>query len=791
MRALPAVGITLLRAFCKLLAAAALLFFTYFIWDWLNDSFEEWVAPIYNNWGIKYPYAGDLGTKSLDSYDTGFMLFTWLPILVAALATILLRSLPTGMVPAIYLRARRWFGRALAWQVPPRRFFTWWCGGMSVADSLVVAWLLAYNLWYFIFYFRQAEGSKPSDPPEPLLMTAVDETGVAYPEPRGHLMLERAGITFGIMLWPNIWMLFFPIPQSSFLQWLTGLGYTQMIRYHRWIGHVTMVVLSLHGWLYYIYWALKRDFWNQFTDWGTLSSINFLAGTIAYLFGLVLWATSISWVRRKFFEVFYRCHLVCFVGFTMFAYMHYYWAWSMFLPGLLLYAVDVALRSGQLSNTTLITGASVDTQAGVATLQLKASKRMSGCPVHELFMLVPSISRWQWHPISVAGADESKGSVTTMTLHIKAYGKWTKELFSRLRRREPLAVRLSAPVGPDLPSWDNLGSVLLIGGGIGATPLLMMLRHEIRRRRNDPSAASPRVHFVWASRHPREFCITEPEILAALGDPSGWLTMDLHCTGDMQLEAPPSPSKDKDMISPRDSGSDNGMDIKGSQTMPPISDTPKIAGACPLSSPLFHKHARVIQPQTAGPAHLAAVYLLAWVGALLGTYLGGAYIGETYTSWDSTGADYQNQFYWKAGLVWFFTQAILSIGLPFVLAVAPMHLWRYWRATVQKDADELLPPVPAEEPTGHGAGCMLVAGALTASAGEDGLRIAAGRPDLRAALEAAGSAANKGSGLAKGNVGVFVGGPEPLTRQVLLAVARLNDRCGGPHFQFHALAHSL
>lgn len=58
MRALPAVGVTLLRAFCKLLAAAALLFFTYFIWDWLNDSFEEWVAPIYNNWGIKYPYAG-------------------------------------------------------------------------------------------------------------------------------------------------------------------------------------------------------------------------------------------------------------------------------------------------------------------------------------------------------------------------------------------------------------------------------------------------------------------------------------------------------------------------------------------------------------------------------------------------------------------------------------------------------------------------------------------------------------------------------------------------------------
>lgn len=36
--------------------------------------------------------------------------------------------------------------------------------------------------------------------------------------------------------------------------------------------------------------------------------------------------------------------------------------------------------------------------------------------------------------------------------------------------------------------------------------------------------------------------------------------------------------------------------------------------------------------------------------------------------------------------------------------------------------------------------------------------MASGRPDLYAALENAGTIANKSSGLAKGNVGVFVGG---------------------------------
>lgn len=51
-------GIMLLRAFCRLLAASGLLVFIYYIWDWLNDSFFEWFAPLYNNWAMKYPYAG-------------------------------------------------------------------------------------------------------------------------------------------------------------------------------------------------------------------------------------------------------------------------------------------------------------------------------------------------------------------------------------------------------------------------------------------------------------------------------------------------------------------------------------------------------------------------------------------------------------------------------------------------------------------------------------------------------------------------------------------------------------
>lgn len=45
--------------------------------------------------------------------------------------------------------------RVLSWQAPPRRFWTWWCGGMDVQDSLVLTFVLALNIYYFVFYMKR------------------------------------------------------------------------------------------------------------------------------------------------------------------------------------------------------------------------------------------------------------------------------------------------------------------------------------------------------------------------------------------------------------------------------------------------------------------------------------------------------------------------------------------------------------------------------------------------------------------------------------------------------------
>lgn len=42
------------------------------------------------------------------------------------------------------------------------------------------------------------------------------------------------------------------------------------------------------------------------------------------------------------------------------------------------------------------------------------------------------------------------------------------------------------------------------------------------------------------------------------------------------------------------------------------------------------------------------MYVLVWVGTFLGTVLGGAYVGEAYTYFDTSGISvYPNTLYWK------------------------------------------------------------------------------------------------------------------------------------------------
>lgn len=62
---------------------------------------------------------------------------------------------------------------------------------------------------------------------------------------------------------------------------------------------------------------------------------NMLAGTISWLGGCALWATSVEYCRRRFFELFYKTHILGLVTFFLFGFMHHVSLWAYTMPGVL------------------------------------------------------------------------------------------------------------------------------------------------------------------------------------------------------------------------------------------------------------------------------------------------------------------------------------------------------------------------------------------------------------------------------------------------------------------------
>ena len=73
-------------------------------------------------------------------------------------------------------------------------------------------------------------------------------------------------------------------------------------------------------------------------------------------------------------QVFYRSHIIGFLGFTVFSYMHYVGSWFMFMPPLMLYAIDLVFRAGQLAHTTPLHIRRLTQEDTIITVQMSTDK---------------------------------------------------------------------------------------------------------------------------------------------------------------------------------------------------------------------------------------------------------------------------------------------------------------------------------------------------------------------------------------------------------------------------------
>ncbi|KAL7502826.1 hypothetical protein ACHAXN_001326, partial [Cyclotella atomus] len=289
----------------------------------------------------------------------------------------------------------------------------------------------------------------------------------------------------------NTFFLVMTATRNSVFTWLIGLTFDQALIYHRFIGRLTVVISIIHSALHYEHILDKTS--ERIT----------VTGLVALSCGIVIFATSLNYVRRKLFNVFFWSHFA-FVGFIVGMYLHAAGARPFIWASVACYGVDklLALVWTQLPRRTTKFEKVGERTAHVQFKKTPLNVLLGRYKVGQyIFVNFPELSLTEWHPFSVASGP-SEGCVD---LYIRALGNHTKKIVDYAEacgaEDKQTLIRCDGPYGDLSFNYRRFGNLLLVGGGIGITPIISVLKdiygEQSTQNGNKPRHCVRNVTLVW------------------------------------------------------------------------------------------------------------------------------------------------------------------------------------------------------------------------------------------------------------------------------------------------------
>ncbi|GLC44624.1 Ferric reductase-like transmembrane component [Pleodorina starrii] len=401
---------------------------------------------------------------------------------------------------------------------------------LQAKTLIFFAWLLL-NLFWFIAGIRGRDFRKPSW----LVQSRVPSRAQHFSGP----MLRLLRLLYGVGMasaWPllaNLAVVLLPGADRGLLLLVgLGAGHEEGVAAHALCGTAVWAWAAAHALLTQAP-MLAAGLWSVIMlpprDGSETKAVRNFMGLLAFLCMCGLGVSSLAALRRRSFNVFMWLHWLLAPATLLFACLHdgnIFWYGML---GAVLYAADLAQRWALRRRAAVATatlyplppgateapvkqaptrqwavapllpaaasgagaGAGVGFGAGGSTYQYVVLRIHTGCAPgcfagQHVWIQVPAVSRWEWHPYSVAAHDDGSFAVV-----VKAGGDWER----RLCRHVELAAAAAAAEGscsnstrlnvvyeglygtPDLQSAAVAADrVLLFAGGAGITPVLSVLQ---------------------------------------------------------------------------------------------------------------------------------------------------------------------------------------------------------------------------------------------------------------------------------------------------------------------------
>ncbi|RLN70581.1 hypothetical protein BBJ28_00017398 [Nothophytophthora sp. Chile5] len=346
------------------------------------------------------------------------------------------------------------------------------------------------------------------------------------------------GISTAYLCIYNMAFLLLPVTRNSGWMEFFNVSYANGVKFHRWIGFMTVITGVLHMLGYWVYWVrlgtwqvnqlpcTNCDFTLDNSGGGYYAWFNFF-GFISVLALLLMIPTSFPIIRRKAYEWFYITHWVLFVIAVLFAILHWAQIIWWILPSGCVWFVSRAASSWNAMTPVTVQELSVIGEGDYELVKVVLKRAAPGTSPASasydykvgnfLYLNVPQISKLEWHALTIASSPNT--SPTDVTLLVKPLGDWSKQLIQYAKdcRRDNMAplMYMDGFYGASLELYQDYPTVCLVGGGIGVTPVLAILDDLVAKVASNGAAWTQRVTFIFSFRELSVFPAVAP-VLAKL-----------------------------------------------------------------------------------------------------------------------------------------------------------------------------------------------------------------------------------------------------------------------------------
>ncbi|KAJ8440331.1 hypothetical protein Cgig2_012767 [Carnegiea gigantea] len=490
-------------------------------------TFSAWIVLWFlkptNSWTRKWKEVEDNMQRTIFRYNgTDFVVFTFPIIALAMLGLVYVNLQP--------MRSSRRRVRRYATALSNPLIIRTPLGILSGIEVLAMCLLLTLLVW--TFYSRISNDYKKLLPAKSLKLDTGSDCNNNYVHFRWQLKFLKIATRCGLLAEVFLALLLFPILRGLSILRLLGIQFEASVRYHIWLGTSVVFFATLHGAGTLFIWATSHYIQKEMWRWQKQGRI-YLAGEITLITGLVIWISSLAVVRRKRFDVFYYMHhlyIVFLVFFLLHAGdRHFY----MVFPGVFLFGLDKLLQLTQSRPLTQILSASIF-PGKVIELTLPKDSRLKYTPTSILFIKIQTISKFHWHPFSVTSS--SSVNDRTISVMIKCEGQWTNSVYDLLHQEidsphqtKCIDVAVEGPYGPASFDFVRYDGLLLIGGGIGITPILSILQEIASASRGGlKTTCASEIRLIYVTKKSQDISLLSSVSNLVLGQPSKFCNLKLR-----------------------------------------------------------------------------------------------------------------------------------------------------------------------------------------------------------------------------------------------------------------------